>query len=1351
MRVITQTQLMNESVMDANTDGVDVHYPQEGQSQEIGRYAKGVFTNAKPSEWIETELAGDTDFGFDYQIQVKVGAQVKHTFRVQLKGTTKPKWVNGGRALSFSLATSALRMYANTPEKTLLVVCVVPEDLSRPFSGETYYVWIDEALPSNFFGDLPGEGFPANLTLHLPKKNLLTHQLDLSEHLEARSRSYRQMASIGALVVGVTDFESQDVALNELGAALSQRPEIIPALLERSDIWPAPPVGTAVGALLNAAEAMRNGNWDRAGELHRQIDIRSLSDLEQAEYAYLGGKLLNRVGDRSGALVKFEEAAHLVPTRDVYLVAAIEMRFVQDDKPSEEACREWLAQLNGRASVESKLLAAKILISLNDEEGVNIQLSQVPPGERALILASWLVHQGEFPRANSVCAEALSQEDLTPRDRAAILTTKARSQWYEAIGPLPESGELPLPGPARVDLALLHSVWEDTTAALGIFRELGWPQGVEFLMDVAGSTAMILHRQGELYLQLEEAARALPWCEGLQKAFEALCVSMGHFKEALVPNRRLPLSPVIIGRRVTLYHQAAKNQDCWEFADAHFDSLKEAPDIAPVAIGMAASAASQCGKPIESQKFLSALGERDDWAVYADFFIAAVDSKRKGLEGTQWGERLIGVWEKHRDSKFVAHNLLGSLDPYDAKAAQVILDVTAFLRESQQITFDDTRRLIQAYCTLKRWDDAQAEVDLAIGRFGPSPQLRAIKAIALDNAGSVAAAVAEYEQGLSSDDATVDQLHSYLGLCVRLSYFDRAINVLERLLPIVKRHDERIECLRLLILVKAETGASPDEMRALLDDFSHTVSQTDEQEEALYLSLASNLSLVLGIQLSGALQKDFVERSLAYSTRFPESQHFKIIHTSDDESPDSLMKCLEPVLGDWRAKLREYLRVERQLKHGKILVPYIMRPGYALNYVPDPLSLWEVGKSSGHEQRQFHLGMKLGEPFEPKFAAFSGVPVVDLTALMVLHDLDMLAVIFRLWPKIAISSRTVAYLSQLSSNQFASPRGGELAKRLVTFVQSNLERIEQPTVELDIKPGLVHPRHLVREAEPLLEAGLALYADDFLVRAMAEESATPKKSFCTLDVLRWALEKGVLNAQQVSEKYMLLCKWNVSLRLPHDVFIEPILREPLISGTLVQVAAALEAREEFVTFARAMWWPDREFGEMFDHLASVLQLLLKRDDVPSNLIATVWSSWLGKLKFGRDQAPVEQNRAAVLLYLAYTVDPSKLTKVWGCFKLTVEIEHGDRMEKPIEAESVKFAARFAKVCVASMSIPGSQDIVPRLQECFVSGTEDSEWFSQGLMAAIPQLVAQDQKRVEEVVDGLAASIQKHRKDVSCIQ
>ncbi|HIB8503297.1 TPA: hypothetical protein ACWX32_001075 [Acinetobacter baumannii] len=46
--------------------------PKEGESQRIGRLAKKVLAINMPLNWIDKEQDGDSDFGIDYLIQLKI-------------------------------------------------------------------------------------------------------------------------------------------------------------------------------------------------------------------------------------------------------------------------------------------------------------------------------------------------------------------------------------------------------------------------------------------------------------------------------------------------------------------------------------------------------------------------------------------------------------------------------------------------------------------------------------------------------------------------------------------------------------------------------------------------------------------------------------------------------------------------------------------------------------------------------------------------------------------------------------------------------------------------------------------------------------------------------------------------------------------------------------------------------------------------------------------------------------------------------------------------------------------------------------------------------------------------------
>ncbi|WP_426726053.1 hypothetical protein [Enterobacter cloacae complex sp. 289A7] len=80
--------------------------PNDSYSQEIGRLAQRALVTKMPRAWIETAMSGDSDYGIDYQIQLKNSLdQVEYNFYLQLKGTTEPS-LNLDGTLSYAFKCS---------------------------------------------------------------------------------------------------------------------------------------------------------------------------------------------------------------------------------------------------------------------------------------------------------------------------------------------------------------------------------------------------------------------------------------------------------------------------------------------------------------------------------------------------------------------------------------------------------------------------------------------------------------------------------------------------------------------------------------------------------------------------------------------------------------------------------------------------------------------------------------------------------------------------------------------------------------------------------------------------------------------------------------------------------------------------------------------------------------------------------------------------------------------------------------------------------------------------------------------------------------------------------------------
>jgi len=1315
-----------------------VPFPLEGQSKEIGRYAKTVFMNAKPSSWIETELPADSDFGFDYQVQVKVEDQVKYTFRVQLKGTTRPKWIAGGETLSFALDTSTLNMYENTADRTLLVVCVVPEELPRPYIGTTYFVWVSDALPTDFEERRASGGQQASYSIHIPAANKLTYETDIVPYLRSHVAQFRSAVSISELLSEALDGRATMVEpIQALESALAARPRLVTALVEQSDIWPAPPKGSAVGDLLEVAECMRHGSWDRATDLHARIDATALTDEERAEYLFLEGRLFNRKGLFQDAEQKFERAHQILPVRDVYLVAAIEAHLAAQSSPEPTAIRELIGRLKDRDLPAASSLRARLLAACGEDAEAERLLLSLSSADGAVPLAVLFFNRSRFDDAIRTCTDALERNDLKPRDRALLLVLRARCRWHLAIGLISEEDELPLFGLPGTDISAWKLMWNDISTALPVLRELNWPIDGDLFADVVVSVALTTGSGKELYPFLASAAESLPWCASVQRAHETLCMALARFDEALFANSRLDASPANVARRVALLHQAGDLQGCAAAVDANLAEILASGRVAPVSVGMGAIAAAKCGNPLLANKLLGELLANPAWAEHAAFFRLGIESQRRGNDVAMWAESLKKLRHDYPDSAFIAHNLLAYLDANSSEDAQTVLDVIDFLRTSQEVSYDDTERCVRACLTLKHWDKALREVDGAIARFGSATRLVAMRAIALDYSGKTAAALTQFQEGILASDAAVELLHAYLGICLRLSMFDAARSAVSSLLMRSRNSADIVELKRLLLMIATVSNTTHEECVALLRDFSATVDRNDAEQEAKYLSIFAHAQYIRGVQLPEELVMEFHVRSNAYSANFPDSRKFTVINTPQDAGPDELLKSLEPILGDWRVKGQEYLRREREIKEGKLPIPYITRPGYGLHYVSDPLTLWEASKAVPADMRQFQMTMRLAHTAERPLSDFSRPPAVDLTALMVLDSLGLLDVLFQVWPTIVIGQLTVAYLSQLSNSPLDSARGHKLAKHILDFIRRNLEHIEQPLVELPSRPGsTLQAMHLVQEAEALNRMGHPLLADDLIVRLWCQETTGAENSFCSLDVLRWAQEGGKLHLDTVCHAYARLCDWNVGISVPLNVFLAPLADESLSSGSLHEVAEKLRRNELFNTLSRAVWWPDKDYVEMLNHIGAVLLGLLHGGSASDELIAAVWSAWLSKVQFSHNTAGQRENRAASVCFVARRVEGAALRRIWSAFKFTVELEHGGRMEKRNEREAVEVAALFASKLVLEESDAESREVARRLQDCLTPGTEEAQWFSDGLLQSIEGLSRSDRQHVTATLEAV---------------
>ncbi len=160
-------------------------------SYEIERKAVSVFTAALDF-WLVREQAPDVHI--DYVVEVRRNSEPTGlNFAVQLKGTTKPKYINQKEKLSFSLKVKHLKYYL---EQSKLPVYIVVVDV---ITGKGYWLflqkWLKESAPS-------GWKQRKKINVRIPLQNELNNNNKLLESVEASDLFMRELnpSSIAASV-----------------------------------------------------------------------------------------------------------------------------------------------------------------------------------------------------------------------------------------------------------------------------------------------------------------------------------------------------------------------------------------------------------------------------------------------------------------------------------------------------------------------------------------------------------------------------------------------------------------------------------------------------------------------------------------------------------------------------------------------------------------------------------------------------------------------------------------------------------------------------------------------------------------------------------------------------------------------------------------------------------------------------------------------------------------------------------------------------------------------------------------------------------------------------------------------
>ena len=1305
---------------------MSLELPEEGESARIGRMAVKSFRANIPNSWSERSLEGTDDAGFDCQLQVLDKGKYRYLFRAQIKGSESPAINAAGDTFSVVLKARTINYYEQVTEPIMLVFCDLSVNPSEPVKCPLYYVWIHDALRRHReqYPDLSDQ---ATLTIHVPKANAVTSDLDVSGTLEAHLRVYKAGIGLERTVErkrpGASRFERAD-ALGKITVALEKRSSALVDALTATPIspWVDAPKGSIAAVLHDASERLRTGDVKGVSTLLNTLESRlsDATELERAEFWYLKGREHSYNSNDDGASDAFRRA-YAEANLPKHLVAWVETDlrnwFIHGTGATPSQLVERLSESE---SEETFGLLARVQSAAGNHAEADRVLALLPRVKALSNLALVAIIRQDWDQIITVCSEGLSLPDVDDQGKQLFYLLRGRAYFHKALGALdPEDYEnIPATGPIGMDIAIVRLAWSDIWATVLSLKASGWPPNSEVVADVWCSAAAMLGMEEETLPLMNDAADARPTYRTLQICLESIAARCGNMELALKANARLLDNPRYVLKRIILLHNMRRHSECVALLDREIDRLPQNDFLFPAAVSMAIASATIIVRADIVQRYEAMLRAQPEWADHValmDFYRAIRESP---LDREIPLGRLYDCYKKYPGSRVLGVELLLALDPTVIEQASTIVEVAEDIRRSQHLTDDSEIRLCQALITLDDWPEVLRVTEAALMRLSGSVRLAVIRAHAMDRLGRTGEAMAALTDLLQTGEEDPVAINTYIDISIRCGFTAEAISFVEKLLGTAREKDRQTELLLVLFgLVQSSNPADP-RLEAIAWRIGLLADQSDEIQEGRFIVLYLQATLSEAVRVTEERKHAIRDRMDLFALRFPESKLFRRAAISDELPLEDLQRQLSQILGD-QTQLREFQqRHEDLLQRGKAPIPFIWRPRRILASVHDVVTLWELAKRSSADARQYHLCMIAG-PWTPMpLADMKGkIPLLDIPTLLVIKDLGLFDVLFRLFEKIAVSQSTMRELQRL-----ANPLDGSLHRdqcvALISELKNRLPQILQPSTFKAPIGESNEDRLMSDEMKELSRSGgYLLYSDDGFFRIFAGPSGSTGRGMCTLDLLHAAEEAKLLDSKACSKAISQLCAWNVSVLVTDRNIIDSLPQAILSARDVNQAVDAIKRHEQANVILERIWGADKEYGAVQSHASRFLTGVLSMPGNNVVAISAIAAIWYGKARLRTDVTLKPIARLAVMLVdcAAHLKEPTGIgiRNLWSLFEYLLEFEYIH------DLDDVKRRDAIGKLAIATadkeshLSQAGqSIDLKERLLQVFPLDSIQREIFSE---------------------------------------
>ncbi|MDB5988156.1 MAG: hypothetical protein JWR16_3209, partial [Nevskia sp.] len=843
--------------------------------------------------------------------------------------------------------------------------------------------------------------------------------------------------------------------------------------------------------------------------------------------------------------------------------------------------------------------------------------------------------------------------------------------------------------------------------------------------DIWAAAATMLGLGKDQLPILKIAAAARPRMLHLQFALESVAATCNDIATALEANARLGDGAEETLRRIGLLLNARKFAACLELVEARLSTLPHDHQLFPTAICFGIVAADKIVQPDRADNLVAILEKLPNNAEHLASLKYSRAISHKGLASDDAIAALGIAWKVSQTSLGLGIQYFLALPVDTPDAAAKAIAVAQDVRKLSLLPSDAELHLAQAYVTTSNWPALLTLGEEGTARFPLQARFVAVAAFALDKLGRTAEARSMLDDLIqkSLDDSLA--VHTYVRIAARSGFINDAIRVVEQIVGQEIDKRKKLGYLRML----HELVASREPQCARAEQIAWQMGQLsdheDESEEGTFLTLYMTSTLSPQVYVPPERQTDFRRRLGDFQKRFPSSRLLSGYSMPDNPTLADLERMIASFDPGFRERHEQKQKLEKMLDRGELPIPYAWRPRLALENVSDTPTLWELAKTSQAIPQKYRLGM-VGADWTPapESSIAGRIPLLDLLALLVVHDLGLFEVLFEVFGTIAVAQGVFEELRRVTGPMTAS-WGRKTCLSIQAELKKRFDNVRCPTVAAkDDDDNDWSARLATDEIKKLAASGeYLLYTDDAIFRVYADVPTSFQPVFCTLDLLAIADARGLMPIERLAAAYSDLCKWNVGIVIADRYLFANIPNVVMSAKNLGDAIDVLRNDAKLGPMLNGIWDISRPYSDIHAGTARLCARWL--EDVGNRIetITALIGVWHIKVKLHRDVAkmsPLDQLAlmmvSAGVLVQAKTAETSR--RLWKVYLEVVAFEHGNRMDEAREREAI----RLLGTCMARSAFGLStkrevlEAIADFIRSGLTEGTAVDQWYGDAYNA-----------------------------------